>query len=322
MMPPLSTILKKKRAQRDAGIIPNDEKKLDLLYRKGPAASVSITNLQKASKLPRKKVESFLRNKNAPTKYRQFRRKFPRLKVISYDIDEIWSIDVAYVDKLAKYNHGVKYLLVAVGVLSRKLRVEPMRSKSAEETAKSFARMTKKKPQKVWSDMVTEFRGAFERFCQSNEIATYSTRSEAKAAFAERNIRSLKNLVYKFLENKWSYHYMNKMQSFVQAINSRVNRMTGLAPNKISKRHVPQLISLQAEQSRKLVRKPRYKIGNRVRIAKEDLPFKKGYRQSFTDEVFLVTNIATFNPPRYSLAGKNGENIQGKFYEPKLMKIR
>ena len=32
MMPPLSTILKKKRAQRDAGIISNDgEKKLDLL---------------------------------------------------------------------------------------------------------------------------------------------------------------------------------------------------------------------------------------------------------------------------------------------------
>ena len=71
MMPPLSMILKKKRAQRDAGIISNDEeKKLDLLYRKGPPAYGSITNLQKASKLPRKKVETFLRNKNAHTKYR------------------------------------------------------------------------------------------------------------------------------------------------------------------------------------------------------------------------------------------------------------
>ena len=63
-MAPLSTILKKKRAQRDAGIISNDEeKKLDLLYRKGPAAYGSITNLQKASKLPRKKVEAFWRTK-------------------------------------------------------------------------------------------------------------------------------------------------------------------------------------------------------------------------------------------------------------------
>ena len=141
MMPPLSTILKKKRAQRAAGIISKDEKKLDILYRKGPAAYGSTTNLQKASKLPRIKVETFMRNKNAHSKYRQFRRKFPRLKVISCDVDEIWSIDVAYVDKLAIYNHGVKFLLVAVDVLSRKLRVESMRPKSAEQTAKSFARM-------------------------------------------------------------------------------------------------------------------------------------------------------------------------------------
>ena len=88
--------------------------------------------------------------KNALTNYRQVRRNFPRLKVIAYDInDEIWSIDVAYVDKLAKYN-GVKYLLVAVDVLSRYLRVSPMRSKSAEETARTFRKMIRKqKPQKV-----------------------------------------------------------------------------------------------------------------------------------------------------------------------------
>ena len=130
------------------------------------------------------------------------------------------------------------------------------------------------------------------------------------SAFAERNIWSLKNIIYKHLENKWSYHYGNELQSFVQTINSRVNRMTDLAPNKISKRHVPKLTSLQAEQTRKLVRKPKYKIGNRVRIAKEDLPFKKSYMQNSTDEVFRVTNIATFNPPTYSLADKNGGNIQ------------
>ena len=106
---------------------------------------------------------------------------------------------------------------------------------------------------------------------------------------------------------------MNELPSFVQTIISHVNRMTGLAPNKIWKRDVPKLISLPAEQSRKLVLKPRYKIGNRVRIGIEDLPFKKGYRQSFSDEVFRVTNIATFNSPTFSLADKNGENFQGKF---------
>ena len=69
-----------------------------------------------------------------------------------------------------------------------------MRSKTAEETAKTFARMiTKEKPQKIWSDNGTEFKRAFKRCCEINNVQTYTTHSEAKSAFAERNIRSLKN---------------------------------------------------------------------------------------------------------------------------------
>ena len=264
-----------------------------------------------------------MQGKNAHTKYRQSRRHFPRLKVIAYDINEIWSIDLAYVDKLAKYNNGVKYLLVAVDVLSRKLRVEPMRSKTAEETAKTFARMTSMtKPKKVWSDKGTEFRGAFKDFCNRKGIETYTTHSEAKSAFAERNIRSLKNIIYKHLENIWSYRYINELQSFVRTINSRVNRMTGMAPNKVAQKHVKRLLSLTAERSSKLVRTPKFKIGDRVRIAKQDLPFKKGYKQSFTDELFRITSVKTFSPPTYSLADAEGEDIQGKFYEPELTKVK
>ena len=162
----LQKIPKQKRSQRERGKLSDSEKlKLEKLYQKGPAAYGSVSNLQKASSLSRVKVENFLQSKNSHTKYRQYRRRFPRLQVIAYDIKEIWSIDLAYVDKLAKYNNGVKYLLVAVDVLSRKLGVQPLRTKRAEETAKIFGRMiTKIKPLKVWSDKRTAFKGAFEKF--------------------------------------------------------------------------------------------------------------------------------------------------------------
>ena len=191
----LTKILKQKRLLRDAGTRSEAEiQKLKDIYRKGPAAYGNVANLWKTRGLNLQKVENFLQGKNAHTKYCQLPRRYPRLKVIAYDINETWSIDVAYVDKLAKYNHGVKYRLVAVDLLSRKLRVEPMRSKTAEETAKTFARMiTKEKPQKVWSDNGTEFKRVFKRCCEINNVQTYTTHSEAKSAFAERNIRSLKN---------------------------------------------------------------------------------------------------------------------------------
>ena len=48
-----------------------------------------------------------------PTQSIKKRKKFPTLKVIAYDVNEIWSLDLAHVDKLAKENKDIKYLLVA-----------------------------------------------------------------------------------------------------------------------------------------------------------------------------------------------------------------
>ena len=64
--------------------------------------------------------------------------QFPRLKVIVKDINEIWSLDLAYVDNLANYNRAIRYLLVAVDCLSRYLRVEPMKTKYATEAANAL----------------------------------------------------------------------------------------------------------------------------------------------------------------------------------------
>ena len=75
------------------------------------------------------KVKLFLEGKNAHTKHKKYRKRFPTLKVFAYDINKIWSLDLAYVDKLAKENKDVKYLLVAVGCLSRYLRFEPPKIK-------------------------------------------------------------------------------------------------------------------------------------------------------------------------------------------------
>ena len=197
-------MLKAKRLDRKYGQLSESERKtLEKLYTQGPAAYGSVESLKKARKLPKRKVETFLAQTDAYTKYRAPRKKFPRLKVQAYRINEIWSIDVAYMDKLAKYNNGVKYLLVAVDVLSRFLRVEPTKTKSTADSTRAFKRMiTKSIPEKVWLDKGSEFEGEFKQICDSKNIDIYSTHSETKSAFAERNIRSLKNIIYIHLEKR------------------------------------------------------------------------------------------------------------------------
>ena len=198
--------------------------------------------------------------------------QFPRLKVIVKDINEIWSLDLAFVDNLAKYNRDVKYLLVAVDCLSRYLRVQPMKTKYATEAADAFKKMIKhKQPKKVWVDDGTEFLGAFKRLCSSLAIHLYSTFSEKKSVFAERNIRSLKNIIHRYLEENWTYSYIDKLDDFVKTINSRVNRITKLAPNKVTKKDVPRLVSLSAETT--VSQKPIFFVGDLVRIVKKDKAF-------------------------------------------------
>ena len=157
----------------------------------------SVQILKEQSKISRSKVKLFFQHKEpAYTKYRTFRRKTPRLNVIVYDIDEIWSIDLAYVSKLADYLKNIKYFIVAVDCMSRYLRVQLLKSKYATSTAEALKQMIKtKQPQKIWVDKGTEFKESFKTLCEKKGIKTYTTESEKKSAFAERNIQSLKNMI-------------------------------------------------------------------------------------------------------------------------------
>ena len=137
------------KRRRTGSLSKNEKKLLDLKYTKGSAAYGSIKNLHKSPKLKPSKVKLFLEGKNAHTKYKKYRNRFPTLKVIAYDINEIWSLDLVYVDKLAKEIKDVKYLLIAVDCLSRYLQVEPLKSKYATTNADAFKKMTKsKRPKK------------------------------------------------------------------------------------------------------------------------------------------------------------------------------
>ena len=77
--------------------------------------------------------------------------------MIVSDRDEIWPIDLAYVDKLADYNEYIKNLTVAVDCMSRYLRVQPLKSKYATSTEEAFKQLIKTKdPQKVSVERVIQ----------------------------------------------------------------------------------------------------------------------------------------------------------------------
>ena len=211
-----------------------ERQKLQRLYTQGVASYGSVRNLAKASRLSVSKVRQFLHSKDSYTKFTLAAQKFKRMRAFARFKIEIWCMDLADVDKLAKENNGVNYLLVRQDLFDRTVNAEGMKTKDSQETVTAFSSMITKtnRPKKIWVDKGTEFAGAFKNFCAAEGIQVYSTMSETKAAFAERTIRSLKNILYRYVED-FGYKYIHKLPQFITSSNSRTNSSIDMRPNTV-----------------------------------------------------------------------------------------
>ena len=130
----------------------------------------------------------------------------------------------------------------------------------------------------------------------------------------------MKKIIYRYLEKKWTDSYLDKLDAFVKTIISRVNRTIKLAPNEVTKKNVPRLVSMTANTAN--FQKPKFYIGDFVRIVKKEETFGTGDKESFTDEVFEIASIPTLQPPTYSPIDADKEVILGKFYQTELQLVR
>ena len=241
-----------------------ERQKLQRLYMQGAAAYGSVRNLAKASRLPVSKARQFLHAKASYTKFTLAAQKFKRMRAFARFRNEIWCMDLAYVDKLAKEKNGVKNLLVRQDLLDRTLNAKGMKTKDSQETVKAFSTMITKmsRPKKIWVDKGTEFAGAFKKFCAAEGIQVYSTMSETKAAFAERTIRPLKNILYRYMED-YGYKYLHKISQFIFTLNSKRNSSIDMRPNTVKN---CDFMSILYSKLFRQFKKPTFKIGDRVRI--------------------------------------------------------
>ena len=90
-------------------------------------------------------MRQILHSKPSYTKFTLATRKFKRLKAFARFKNEIWCTDLANVDKLAKDNNGVKYLLVRQDLFDRTVDAKGIKSKDSKETVRAFLSLITKK---------------------------------------------------------------------------------------------------------------------------------------------------------------------------------
>ena len=85
--------------------------------------------------------------------------------------------------------------------------------------------------------------------------------SVTKAAFAERTTRSLKNILYRYIED-YGYKYIHKLPQFIGTMNFRNNRSIDMKPNHVKNSG---FMSILYSKPLREYKKPKFGIGDRVR---------------------------------------------------------
>ena len=66
----------------------------------------------------------------------------------------------------------------------------------------------------------------------------------------------------------------------------------------------------------------KFVVGDTVRISRHDNPFRKGYEDGWSREVFTVCKRFETNPRTYAIRDYSGEEIKGKFYAEELQRVK
>jgi len=69
-------------------------------------------------------------------------------------------------------------------------------------------------------------------------------------------------------------------------------------------------------------KKPKDKVGDKVRVSKFKHVFEKGFKPSFTPEIFEITAVKPTIPVICRLKDYQNEPIEGGFYEEKLAPVK
>jgi transposase InsO family protein len=250
-------------------------------------------------KIPIKKVQLWLENKYAYAIHRPRRVKFDRNPIIARYPDHTWQADILFLPDLSRFNNKFSCILVVIDVVTRFAWAQEMKSKSGVETAAAFKKILKRShprlPEKLHTDKGTEFYNKhFKELMKRKDIILYSTESENKAAIAERFVRTLKELIYRFLEHTGTRKYTNQLQNLLQTYNSTYHDTIKMPPEEVTEENVNLVLGtlyshLWDNPTEKVAK---FKIGDKVRLSKSDNTFRKAYKGNWTDEVFTVSSIS------------------------------
>lgn len=304
----------------------------------GPGAFYSTKKLQKVllekfrQKVKEKNIEKWLQGQNAYTIHRNRRKNFKRNPILAFYINHNWQADLGFLTKYKKYNKGFTCFLLVIDVVSRFIWGRPLKTKEGPETTAAFEEILKEtapnKPEKLQTDGGSEFFNKhFKQLIRKHGIDLYKTESDQKAAIAERAIKTIKSLISRYMTSNQTNDWASVFQNILKTYNNTYHSSIKMKPSQVNfsnqKVVLENLYGFIWEKDTFGTQKPKFKVGDFVRLSKVKHVFKKGYEGNWSDEIFQISKVQRRTPyfvyEVYDYS--KTEKIKGTFYEHELTKV-
>ena len=311
-----------------------------------PAGLGSINKLLKQARLldpsfTRAEVKRFLETSDPYTLHYTSKKKYERLPILAAKPSLFISSDLGDLTSLAKFNNGYKYILIVIDIFSRLLQVRALKSKSGQEVSKALESIFNDprtgRVRALHTDRGSEYyNNKVKSVLKRRGVKLYSTHSqEIKASHAERVLRTLKKIIYKYLTLKQTFKYIDVLQQLVSKYNNTPHRSLRKEQTPSHVHSLTKLGDIRKQfnlmyrhiKTRTITRKRHsFKPGDCVRIVDDSHSkpgFYKGFLPTFKEEYFTVKSVnETGRVPVYTLKDLNGEVIEGKFYGEELILVQ
>ena len=272
-----------------------------------------------------KDVEKALKAIDSYTLHKPTKRQPLFRRIYTKGIAYLFQIDLVDMSKFAEENDGYHFLITIIDTFSKKAWAFKLKNKSAS----SIMRVMKvflltNRPQKIEFDQGTEFYNRwFLNLLKTYGIKHYSVYSDRKCAIVERFNRTLKTRMYRSFTARGTHRWIDILEDLINGYNNTKHSSTGFTPNTVNKsnENVVRKKLFPKIKKKKEHSKPYYKVGDNVRITRKKSTFQKGYEQTYSYEVFQISEIKKTYPVTYGLRDYKGEAIKGSFYKNELQQV-
>ena len=152
-----------------------------------------------------------------------------------------------------------------------------------------------------------------------------------KAAFIERAHQTIQSIFWSNISDKGDYDIINILDDVIKTYNNRSHRMLGgrspqWAEDNPDSSHIANHNKKYLDRVNKYKRRPRFKIGDRVRVKKSKDTFAKHYDTHFNDEYYQVIQLVKhfpINMYKIESLDRVGDDkiVKGLWYEYQLQKV-